>query len=173
MNRAVCTFILVISAAGYAAGQGSALPAFRNYPAKVERATARSIDFRRSPGASTFRTRLREAVKGEVNFAGKYILTGWGCGTGCSYSAIIDAKTGRVYFPDELLGVSVWYGSGSDEFPETYTYRKNSRLLVLRGTPGPMEDGDSDQKQGTYYYEWRANRLRLIKFIPDTSRSDD
>ncbi|MGE3757545.1 MAG: hypothetical protein AB7H97_07310 [Pseudobdellovibrionaceae bacterium] len=172
MKRFTLMLFATAILATFAIGQQSKSPTFGAYPAKVERKTAKAIDFRRSPGASTFRTRLREAIKGDVNFAGRYILTGWGCGTGCSYSAIIDARTGRVYFPDELLGVSVWFGSMSDDFPETYTYRKNSRLLVIRGTPGPMKDGDSAQKQGTYYYEWRANRLRLIKFIPDSSRSD-
>lgn len=162
--------LLAIVAISETASFAQRNPTFNGYPAKVEKKTAKAIDFRRSPGASSFRTRLREALKGDVNFAGRYILTGWGCGTGCSHSAIIDAKTGRVYFPDPLLGVSVWYGNDSQDFPETYTFRKNSRLLVIRGTPGPMEDGDSDQKQGTYYYEWRANRLRLVKFVPDTSR---
>lgn len=172
MKRLILSVIGIAMFASFAAAQQGKTPSFSAYPAKVERKSAKAIDFRNSPGASTFRTRLREALKGQVNFAGRYILTGWGCGTGCSYSAIIDAKTGRVWFPDQLAGVSVWYGTGSEDFPETYTYRKNSRLLIIKGTPGPMEDGDSEQKQGTYYYEWRANRLRLIKFVPDESRSN-
>src|SRR5690606_441694 len=123
------------------------------------------IDFRRSPGARTFRNRLRGAIKGDVNFSGRYILTGRGCGTGCSQMAVIDARTGRVYFPDPLSGVSAWFAGVEDDY-EVYTYRKNSRLLIVRGTPGPMTDGNSDQKEGTYFYEWRANRLHLIKFVP-------
>ncbi|MFZ1702678.1 MAG: hypothetical protein WBO10_13625 [Pyrinomonadaceae bacterium] len=170
MKRLTLVLIGILILATFGIGQQSKNPTFGRYPAKVEKRTAKAIDFRRSPSALTFRTRLREAITGEVNFAGRFILTLWGCGTGCSQSAIIDAKTGRTFFPDELLGVSAWFGSVSDDFPETYTYRKNSRLLVIRGTPGPMKDGDSDQKQGTYYYEWRTSRLRLLKFIPDTSR---
>ena len=172
MKRLILSVVGVAAFASFAAAQREKTPSFSAYPAKVERKTANGIDFRNSPGASTFRTRLREALRGQVNFAGRYILTGWGCGTGCSYGAIIDARTGRVYFPDELVGVAVWYGSGADVFPDTYTYRKNSRLLIIKGTPGPMEDGDSEHKQGTYYYDWRAKRLRLIKFVPDESRSD-
>jgi hypothetical protein len=139
---------------------------FKGYPAVVEKKTAKAIDFRNSPGASNFRTRLREAIKGQVNFAGRYIITGWGCGSGCSQMAIIDAKTGRVYMPDQLAGVSAWFSRVDDDY-EVYSYKKDSRLLIVRGIAGPMTDGDSEQKSGTYYYEWRANRLRLIKFVPE------
>ncbi len=148
-------------------GQRARSLAFEGYPVIVERKTAKAIDFRNSPGASSFRTRLREAISvGSVNFAGRYIITGWGCGTGCSQMAVIDAKTGRVFFPDQLAGVSAWFGTLDDDY-EVYSYKKDSRLLIVQGTPGPMEGGDSAQKSGTYYYEWRANRLRLIKFVPE------
>lgn len=139
---------------------------FEGYRTTVVKKTAKAIDFRNSPGASNFRTRLREAIAaGEVNFAGRYIITGWGCGTGCSQMAIIDARTGRVYMPDQLAGVSAWFGALDDDY-EVYTYKKDSRLLIVKGIAGPMTDGNSDQQSGTYYYEWRSNRLRLIKFVP-------
>ncbi len=166
MKRVVLLAFAVSLLAAVTLGQRTKSLEFKSYPAAVTKKTAGAIDFRNSPGASTFRTRLREALKGEVNFAGRYIITGWGCGTGCSHSAIIDAITGRVYFPDELLGVGVSYGDIPDDY-EVYTYRKNSRLLIIRGTPGPDVENSPERKQGTYYYEWRANRLRLIKFIPD------
>lgn len=149
----------------FAIGQQTQSVEFRSYPAAVEKKTAKAIDFKNSPGASTFRTRLREALKGQVNFAGRFILTGWGCGTGCSHGAVIDGKTGRVFFPDELAGVAGYDGPEG----ETFTFRKNSRLLILRGTPGPDIEGAPERKQGIYYYEWRANRFRLIKFVPDES----
>lgn len=160
---AVAACVLIGSAHGQ---RPDSFPQFEKYPAAVLKRTARAIDFRNSPGASSFRTRLREALKGEVNFAGRYIITGWGCGTGCSHSAIIDAKTGRVYFPDELLGVSAAYGDLPDDY-EVYSYRKDSRLLIIRGKPGPDVENARNRKQGTYYFEWRANRLRLLRFVPD------
>ncbi len=46
-----------------------------------------------------FKTRLAWAAKNQrPNFAGHYILTSWGCGTTCLMGAIIDAKTGKVYW---------------------------------------------------------------------------
>lgn len=165
MKRLILLAFALGTLAALSSGQRTRTPDFKGYPAAVESKTAKAIDFKRSPGASTFRTRLREGLKGEVNFAGRYIITGWGCGTGCSQMAIIDAKTGRVYMPDQLAGVSAWFGNVADDY-EVYSYKRDSRLLIVRGTAGPMTDGDSDQKSGTYYFEWRSNRLRLIKFVP-------
>lgn len=165
MKRAAFLAIALTLLASFSLGQPAPSLEFDDYQAVVVKKTAKAIDFRNSPGAWTFRTRLREAIKGEVNFAGRYIISGWGCGSGCSQMAIIDAKTGRVFMPDALAGVSAWYYDVDDDY-EVYTYKKDSRLLVVRGVPGPMTDGDSDQEPGTYYYEWRANRLRLIKSVP-------
>jgi hypothetical protein len=164
MKRVAFLAFALTLLASLSLGQPAGSLEFDGYPAVAAKKTANAIDFRNSPGAWNFRTRLREAIKGEVNFAGRYILTGWGCGTGCSQMAIIDAKTGRVFMPDALAGVSAWYYDVDDDY-EVYTYKKDSRLLVVRGIPGPMTDGDSDQEPGTYYYEWRANRLRLIKSV--------
>src|SRR5262244_2754969 len=80
-------------------------PTFGQYPASVEKARVKSIDFKHNPDARTFRTRLGEALKEGVNFAGHYVVAGWGCGTGCVSGAIIDARTGSVFWPTELGGV--------------------------------------------------------------------
>mgnify|MGYP006201122481 CR=1 FL=1 len=60
-------FAAVISVS--ALGQNDTKPAFSEYPVKVAPKRAKAIDFGNSPGAATFRTRLREALRGDVNFA--------------------------------------------------------------------------------------------------------
>lgn len=144
--------------------QNGKVPTFGQYPAKVERARARSIDFKRNPDARTFRTRLTEALSGGVNFAGHYAVAGWGCGTGCISGAIIDTRTGNVFWPEQFGGIGVWYGK-DDYADEPVKYHKNSRLLVIVGVPG-VKEGQPDKPSGEYYYEWVNNSLRLIKFIP-------
>ena len=52
---------------------------FSQYPARVEKATARQVNFRSHPKAKTFRTNLRAGPSGGVNFA-HYIVATWGCG---------------------------------------------------------------------------------------------
>ena len=155
--------VLVVSISAFA--QRDRLPTFRQYPAKVERATARSIDFRNSdPGARSFRTRLTDGLRRGVNFAGRYILVGWGCGTGCSSAAVIDGRTGRVYFPKQIGGIATGIANG-DYVEESVRYRKNSRLLIISGVPEAQLDGP-ELPDRDYYYEWRNNGLRLIRSVP-------
>ena len=157
------TILSVFICLGLSAVSAQVAPSFSRYGVPVERKSARSIDFRRSPGASSFRTRISSAFREPVNFAGHYILTGWGCGTGCIYSAIIDVRDGRVYFPMQLAGLGVAYNDTEYE-EDPLVYRKNSRLLILKGSPGVM-DNEADKPTGTYYYEWNGNRLRLVRFV--------
>ena len=156
---AVCMLLLIVGAVA----QDTRTPRFEQYPAKVEKARVKAIDFKRNPDARTFRSRLSEAIREGVNFAGHYVVVGWGCGTGCISGAIIDARTGDVFWPQEFNALSVWYG-GDSYADEPVGYRKNSRLLVISGSPG-VKEGDADKPQGKYYYEWKGNRLHLIKYV--------
>lgn len=143
------------------------VPTFGQYPAKVEKVIAKAIDFKHSPGASGFRTRLTAALReGKVTFAGHYILTGWGCGTGCVSTAIIDARTGRVFFPEPIGGVAVGDDENGDYVAEPVAFRKNSRLVIVHGTPGTQIDRETYPPAGDYYYEWKNNNLRLIRSVP-------
>src|SRR5438552_7000827 len=81
---------------------GQSPPTFSRYPARVEKATVRQVNFRSHAKAKTFRTNLREGLSGGVNFAGHFILATWGCGSSCQQSGIIDGKTGSVFFPKQL-----------------------------------------------------------------------
>jgi hypothetical protein len=112
---------------------------------------------------------LRNAAKESVNFAGHYVLTTWGCGTNCSESGIIDARTGKVFFPKEVIGV----GNGLCDLPdeiEPLVFKANSRLLVLNGFKG----GDLEKENarcGIYYFEWTGAALKQVKFA-EKKRTD-
>src|SRR5215213_4528024 len=163
MPRIILLSVFAIALSVPAIAQKQAGVTFSAFSVGVEGKKAKSIDFRRSPSASTFRTRLKEALRGPVDFAGHYIVAGWGCGTGCIYSGIIDTRTGIVYFPIELAGLGVAYNE-TEYVDKPLEYRKNSRLLILRGSPGVM-DNEADKPIGTYYYQWSDNHLRLVKFV--------
>lgn len=147
--------------------QPQSTPRYEEFPAPVYKGRRAQLNLRSSRGAYSFRTRLREGYAEGVNFAGHYTLVGWGCGTGCIDAAIIDAKTGKIYFPDELGGMVVYFWSDSDE---ALSFKPNSRLLVLSGAPASEQNSDNP-KTGLYYYEWMGTRLRLIKFVAK-SRAD-
>src|SRR4051812_38998112 len=82
----------------------STTPTFTQYAVKVEKIENIKVNLRSHKYANSYRTNLRNAAKEGVNFAGHYILTTWGCGTNCSQTAIIDARNGQVFFPEELGG---------------------------------------------------------------------
>ena len=157
--------ILAFSAVFCVATAGTAqVPGYARYRVKIERPHAKKIDFRRSPGASTFRTRLTAALRQGTDFAGRYKIAAWGCGTGCISGAVIDTRTGRVYFPEELAALSVGYFSGEYE-SEPLQYRADSRMLKLSGIPGRTDNAEPDQPWGEYYYEWKNNRFYQLKYI--------
>ncbi|HEV8590494.1 MAG TPA: hypothetical protein VGQ55_00205, partial [Pyrinomonadaceae bacterium] len=142
MIRMLVLLLTAMTLSMAASAQGK-LPKFNAYPATVEKARAKKIDFRRSPGAGSFRTRLSESLREGTDFAGHYKIAGWGCGTGCISGAVIDMRNGRVYFPEEFYALSVGYFSGDYE-SEPLKYKVNSRLLIISGIPG-RADNKPDQ----------------------------
>lgn len=165
MRRVIFGAIAGTMLAVVASGQRSAEQLFRSYPATVEKKQARSIKFKRDAGARTMRTRLTEALAGGVNFAGHYIVAGWGCGTGCISAAVIDARNGNVYWPLPLYALASGLKPDGNYVDEPIAYRKGSRLLIITGSPG-VRDNEKEKPSGRYFYEWRDNDLRLIKYVP-------
>jgi hypothetical protein len=91
-----------------------------------------------------YRTNLREAARGKPNFAGHYIVTTWGCGSGCVMGGVIDAKTGRVTMIPFTL--CCWPVDVPDDF-EPVVYHLDSNLVVFDGARNEKE---SDT--GKHYY---------------------
>lgn len=149
-----------------APAQDGAAPGFRDYPAPAfgGRAAPLKLTTRLARG---YRTRLREGARRGVNFAGRYTLHTWSCGTSCLQTAFIDAVTGNVFFPAELNGfIACYYEPGEvNDLEEALKFERGSRLLVMSGYPN-AERGKSEPKKGLYYYEWDGRSLKLLKFVP-------
>lgn len=151
--------LLAVSSVGFTQ---STTPAFTQYAVKVAQIKNVRVNLKSHRDANRFRTNLRNAAKEGVNFAGHYILTTWGCGTNCSQSAIIDARNGRVFFPDQLEGAGFGFCELPDE-TEPIVYHADSRLLVLNGFKG----GDLSQENapcGIYYLEWTGRNFKQVRF---------
>lgn len=111
--------------------------------------------------ARLYRTRLREGAQEEPNFAGHYTIIEIGCGAGARCPAIMDAQTGKVFFPPELkVAEALLMDVGHADF-ETLNYRLDSRVLVVVGTAN-----ENLGAEGIYYYVWRDDRLTLFRFLP-------
>ncbi len=104
-----------------------------------------------------YRTMIRQGAAKGANFAGHYTVAEWGCGSSCVSLVVVDAMTGHVYDPPfRVLTMD------SATNPRNYhgpVYQLKSRLFIADGCP------DEDEKRcGTSYYEWKDNRLRLLRF---------
>jgi hypothetical protein len=105
--------------------------------------------------ARSYRTRILEAARGRPNFAGKYIVTTWGCGTGCSQGAIIDAQTGKV------TGLpSAHSAFGGRMTTHDYAHRADSRLLVITG-----KLGEEDETWGYHHFAMEGGEFKFIKSV--------
>jgi hypothetical protein len=133
-----------------------ASPRFTDYPVKEiykGRIAPVILDSRR---ARMFRSRLREDSRNGVNFAGHYTVVFWGCGTGCAQMAVVDAKTGKVYWPPlDYIDIPDAPEDAATPHPN---FRPDSKLLVLTRA---RYDGRGSYT--AYYYLFDKNRFRLLR----------
>ena len=140
-----------------------------DYPATPYTGPNAAPDVGSDPLSRRYRTQLRGWAKEKPNFAGHYILATWGCGTGCTQIAVIDAKTGKVFHP---RGARVNHITDVDEdilvddpSPRradfgALRYSADSRLLVLVGTPD-----NRPQNRGISWFVWENDALRRIRIV--------
>lgn len=147
-----------------ALGQTSSDPAFAKYKVRVEKLKPVTVDLKSHKNARMYRTNLREAAKGGVNFAGHYTIATWGCGTNCTESGIIDQRNGRVSFPRELAGVGNGLAAWSEEL-DTLVFKPGSNLLIVNGLVGGSDLNYANPKQGIHYLLWNGSTLREVKFV--------
>ena len=137
-------------------GTQSESPRFSDYPVREVykgRIAPVILDTKR---ARMFRSRLREDSRQGTNFAGHYTVVFWGCGTGCAQMAVVDARTGRVYWPPlDYTDIP----SPPDEDPARHpNFRPDSKLLVLTRSHYDGRGGRT-----AYYYLFDKNRFRLLR----------
>ncbi len=145
-------------------------PRFQDYVAELYVGANAAPDVSSEARSRRYRTQLKDWAREQPNFAGHYILATWGCGTGCTEIAVIDAMTGKVFHPQgvrtnsiedvyaEVL-VEVKDGERRADFG-ALRYRADSRLLMLFGTP----DGRAQDK-GISYFVWEDERMRRVRFV--------
>src|SRR6476469_2157558 len=147
----ILTIGLLTAAVSAADAQAPTLPSFDRYPVHVWKGKPKPPNLRSHKDARLFRTALRNAARDGINFAGHFVLTTWGCGSSCTVGAIIDGKTGAVFFPKQLDGFwwEFWHGDPAQPFG----FQKNSRLLIFLGFEPGDYNGDR-RRYGYHVYEW-------------------
>ena len=121
-------------------------------------------DVKSQARARRFRTMIRREAAQGPNFAGHYTIVWWGCGTACIEFAIVDAKSGRVFFSSGLSYIDGTFVGIHTSEPEpeltTLRYRLDSSLLIVIGAPEERET-----RAGVTYYEWNGKHLNKLRFI--------
>lgn len=146
-------------------------PRLKDYPAVPYAGANAAPDVRTDPRSRMYRTQLRGWATEKPNFAGHYILATWGCGTGCTQIAVIDALTGKVFHPpgvrtNSVVNVHHELLADGDSSPRradfgALQYSLDSRLLILIGTPEHRIEN-----RGISYFVWENDALRRIRFVP-------
>jgi hypothetical protein len=90
---------------------------FENFKVTLFEGTLAEPDFNTAPGAKQFISRISEACKNGINFAGKYTLVIWGCGTSCQSGVVVDRTNGKIY--------EGYYSSLGSEF------KKDSHMIII------------------------------------------
>ena len=137
------------------------LPRFEDYPAP-EKLIGKPVNpIISSPRARLYRTSIRNDVKAGPNFAGRYTIASWGCGSTCVGFAVVDARTGRVVFHPKVLRIAQVPYQAED----VLQFRPDSRLLIIAGEILSIDPEEAIDRggMGRFYYEWRGNRFTLIK----------
>jgi hypothetical protein len=133
-------------------------PQFKDYPVDGTFSGVPSPPIFRTPGQRMFRNVIKDGLKKGPNFAGRFTVAEWGCGTGCVSIAVVDNYSGAVY--DGPVGslphAAIYLGPPPDPSLTGVFYRQDSRLLVIKGCPNWRDCG-------AYYYEWRENSFILLK----------
>jgi hypothetical protein len=109
-----------------------------------------------------------EASKGP-DFAGRYAIVLWSCGSWCSNSVIADVLSGKTY--DMPFAGVVGCEPITGNF-DTLQRRADSSLLIVRGSLEMSNGGYLDEGPcGTFYFRWASDRLHLVGCdIPERSK---
>lgn len=90
---------------------------FSDYEVKIYSGKLKAPDFNSYPWAKKYITAIKEECNKGINFAGKYTLVIWGCGSPCQDGVIVDRTNGKIY--------KGYFSSLGSEF------KKDSQLIIF------------------------------------------
>lgn len=89
---------------------------FKDFPVEIYEGKLADPDFSTYPDAKGFITHIKNECAKGINFAGKYTLVTWGCGSPCQSGVVVDRKTGEIFSGYETsLGAE---------------FRKDSKMII-------------------------------------------
>ena len=127
-------------------------------PLNSERTVKADINFKSNPIAESYRTVITEKYNElEVNFASYYVITTWGCGSGCVTGVMVDIRDGFVYSMPEDKD---WGGNG--------TYIESKKESKILKTVAVAQSSSAEIEESRKYWEWNED-LKKFRFIEEES----
>ena len=127
-------------------------------PLNSERIDKAEINFKSNPIAERYRTIITEKyIELGVNFASYYVITTWGCGSGCVTGVMVDIRDGFVYSMPEDKD---WGGNG--------TYIESKKESKILTTVAVAQSSSGEIEESRKYWEWYED-LKQFKFIEEES----
>ncbi|MDR3414637.1 MAG: hypothetical protein P4L83_00490 [Nevskia sp.] len=157
MSKGFGRGLVAVLALAWAAARADGVPAFADYAvtekfagpvAKLDLSTRRGREFRSA---------LQDAAAQGPNFAGHYVLAQWGCGGGCFSWAVIDARTGKVWFAPFTVSAPEC-PEGAQFCDPSLEFKPDSELVVATGAR-------NEAGAGQYFYRWHEGKLWLVKAV--------
>ncbi len=140
-----------------------ATPQFEDYPA-VASPSARNnqvvIPRQELATDKQFDQRIKDAARQGPNFAGRYTIVEWSCGSWCTSFVIVNVDSRRIYWPDFYGVGGCPAADGIDR--DLVTYRSNSRLIEINGSPeraDPKSQTAISEPCGRHYFLWDGKKL--------------
>lgn len=147
---------------------------FESYPSvKNSVGQKAKINYNSNPDAKYYKTRINSSYKtSKVDFAGYYITTIWGCGTGCITGVMVDVRDGKIYdlpLGEDTSSIGCYSSDTVDDGP---SYTARSRLFV-KGTCSETEiENTSSYKQEQKFFinVWNESKKKfeLVKIVEKT-----
>ena len=159
----IMVFLLI---ANVVIGQTVAGYQFENYKAAGPRKFSKAkIDFKSNATARNYKTEISRdyAASKRADFAGCYIISLWGCGTGCMRGAMVDVRDGKVY---DLPLDETNYHAGciiEDENDDCcLVYASDSKLFISQVCLQSVHDEKNDlQRKEFFIYLWNETDKRF------------
>ena len=133
---------------------------FQRYPAQVAAAKKTPVQLASNPLGTTYRTAItQQYATRKINFAGHYITTIWGAGTGQTLGAMVDVHTGKIYelpLSEDNSNRGVYHDNNNNIF-----YHSTSNLFVCYASSA--NPADEQKVNLTYYfYRWDVAKTKFL-----------
>jgi hypothetical protein len=168
-----CLLVFLLRSSAALAGDWQHAPKPTDYPVHETFAGKPAAVRLDSSEARKFRTVLRNGSAEGPNFAGHYTAVVWGCGLGAFRLAVVDARTGQVYFPPFPCTQVLDGNRPSPLAPEfNPAFWRDSRLLVVLGVEDTEHATAAQNAARFYVFERGTFRLVYSVSVPVMDSSE-